>query len=383
MIKSILEKHRVIIVGGSGGVGKTSVSAALAIASAELGHKTLVLTIDPARRLAGALGLNSIGSEIADITDAIRQELHSNQESATPTSKQTGKLYAMMLDVKNTFDEFVRLYAPSKEHATRILENPMYQIIVTRLSGSQEYASMQRLYHIANSNQYDRIILDTPPSTHALDFLNAPFRITRFFDAKLVNLFLTLGKSSGWNVFRPGTSIFLKALDKLSGSGVVADIASFIQLIEPLFEALREEPELARQLISEPRTGFLIVSGPQQEQLADAQQFSKKLVEIDINVSGWIVNRVMPTLSGPPSSSVMCEIIDAPELSSSAIEDDFATNLSACVQRLNNYACIQQQWIKEYRDQSDLFVETVPMFTEDIHSIKGLVKLKNALINSK
>ena len=176
MSKGLVSDHQILIVGGSGGVGKTSVSAAIGIESAIEGYKTLVLTIDPARRLASALGLDGIGTEAADVTPKLKEAGH----------KPKGQLFAMMLDVQNTLDRVVERYAKDEQSKQEILQNRLYQNISTRLSGSQEYASMQRLYEIATEDQYDRIILDTPPSTHALDFLTAPKRLMDFFDSKLV-----------------------------------------------------------------------------------------------------------------------------------------------------------------------------------------------------
>ncbi|MDX1696285.1 MAG: ArsA-related P-loop ATPase, partial [Ketobacteraceae bacterium] len=280
----LLDQYRVIIVGGSGGVGKTSVSAALGCLAAQQGHNTLVLTIDPARRLAGALGLEGIGHEASDLTDQLEQSGFAPK----------GRLEAMMLDVQNTFDKLVERYAPDNETAEKILANRLYKTIAARLSGSQEYASMQRLYEIVSEGRYDRIILDTPPTTHALDFLTAPQRLTSFFDSRVLSLFINIGTQVGWNIIRPGTSIFLKGLQKLTGSRLIEEMADFFALIDPILKAARQDPERANALLKDESTAFMVVSGPQLSQLDDAKVFETRLRDMAIKVEALVVNRVLP-----------------------------------------------------------------------------------------
>lgn len=363
-MQSLFERDRVIIVGGSGGVGKTSVSAALGILSARLGYKTLVLTIDPARRLAGALGLDELGGEPVDITPRLQEK-----------QQIDGELHAMMLNVQNTFDQLVQHYSPEAALSARILDNRMYQTIVTRLSGSQEYASMQRLYQIAAEQHYDRIILDTPPTTHALDFLNAPRKLTDFFDSKVVQLFAGFGQKMGLSLWRPGTSIFLKALDRLSGAGVVGEIAQFFQLVEPLFEPVKAQPEKAMSLLQHPQTCFLIVSGPQVDQLKDALGFQQKLKDLNIRVEGCVVNRVMPLLL-PPDTSLDNEL---------EAEEGLPQRLLHWGQRLEQLARDQRQVIDRFAESlegaesNDGLFKSIPIFEQDIHSLESLNLLVQAL----
>lgn len=286
MMQQLLATRQVIIVGGRGGVGKTSISAALGIVSARLGYRTLVLTIDPARRLAGALGLAAFGAQAADVTPA----LHASGD------RLTGELHAMMLDVQNTFDRLVERYTFVGEHRDAILANPMYRNIVTRLTGSQEYASMQRLYDIVNEGEYDRIILDTPPASHALEFLSAPERLSEFFDSRMLQIFVGLSERAAWNVLRPGSQLFVKALEKLSGSGLIAEIAEFFRLIDPLLATFRDQPAQAKALLTSSETGFLVVSGPQSFEMAQAVEFHTTLRQMDFHVDGLIVNRTLPQL---------------------------------------------------------------------------------------
>lgn len=292
MLKRLIDEHRILIVGGSGGVGKTSVSAALGLASAQAGFRTLVLTIDPARRLAAALGLDGIGVEAADVTPRLQDlGLVGN-----------GELHAMMLDVKNTLDQAVERYAPDPQRRQEILSNRLYQNISTRLSGSQEFAAMQRLQDIAATGDYERIILDTPPTTQALDFLTAPERLQAFFDSSLMRVFIQFGGSAGRGLFRISDVLF-RTLERLTGAGVIRDIGDFFRVAESILEPFGNQARRAQLLLRQPSTCFMIVTGPYPHQLADADDFRRRLGEMGIGVGALIVNRwLQPELGHKPQA---------------------------------------------------------------------------------
>ncbi len=290
MMADIIQRHRILIIGGSGGVGKTSVSAALGIASARAGFRTLVLTIDPARRLAAALGLDGIGPEAVEVTPQLE----------TLGIQGPGELHAMMLDVKSTLDQAVERYASSPERREAILANRLYRNISTRLSGSQEFAAMQRLQEIAESGAYERIILDTPPTTQALDFLTAPERLQAFFDSSLMRIFIQFGGTAGRGFFRM-TDVLFKTLERLTGAHVIRDIGEFFEVAESILEPFSRQARQAQALLRRAETSFVIVTGPYPHQLVDADRFRQKLCEMEIKVSALIVNRWLPpTLAQRP-----------------------------------------------------------------------------------
>jgi anion-transporting ArsA/GET3 family ATPase len=350
---------RILIVGGSGGVGKTSVSAALGILSAAEGKRTLVLTIDPARRLAGALGLSGIGREAVDVTPALREADLVGE----------GSLHAMMLDVQNTFDRLVERYAGDPEARRRILENRLYRNLSTRLSGSQEYASMQRLHEIATEESWDRIILDTPPSTHAIDFLTAPERLSEFFDSRVVQLFSGLGGRVGWNVLRRGKDMFFGALEKLTGAGVLQEISEFFQIAEAILEPYRHGAGRAEALLRDPQTRFVVVTGPAPHQIDEAARFRAKLSELGIILGGMVVNRRLPTRV--PSGTTWPSPTDA--------ADRLIHDILAWTGRMEDMARAQHADTSRLAAATALPLVTVPVFDDDVHSIAGLGRLAAAL----
>jgi len=347
----MFEDHRILIVGGSGGVGKTSLSAALGVSLACRGYKTLVLTIDPARRLAGALGLDRIGAEAVELTSQL----------AEAGLAPSGSLHAMMLDVQNTFDRLVRRYAPDAETTERILNNRLYQNISTRLSGSQEYASMQRLYEISVEGGYDRIVLDTPPTTHALEFLTAPRRLTEFFDSRVMQLFLNFGGRTGMRLLRRGTDMFFSAVERLTGPGLIREIADFFQLAEAILEPYKQQADRAEALLRSHETTFLIVSGANGHQLDEAHAFRSALSRLSINVSGLIVNRWLAPVT--ESERVLDQVQPDDALAGTAVK---------WFRRIERWAHMQTAQIEKAADGLDIPVVRVPVMDEDIHTVTGL-----------
>lgn len=350
MILDAIDGCRIVIVGGSGGVGKTSISAALGILGALKGKKTLVLTIDPARRLAGALGLDGIGRDAADVTPRL-------QETGLEV---TGSLHAMMLDVQNTFDRLVERYTPDAETRRQIRENRLYQNISTRLSGSQEYASMQRLYEIASEENYDLIVLDTPPSTHALDFLTAPKRLLEFFDSRVVQLFLNFGGKVGWGLLKRSTDVFFKALERLTGGGVLEEIATFFRVAESILEPYRTQSDKTEALLRQHDTAFVIVTGPDSHQLDAAGEFRTMLANLGIRVAGLVVNRWLPPTGDDPATW------QAPA------GDALAARIADWAGRIERVAQAQTAAIDTLRKRAALPLAVIPVYAEDIHAIAGL-----------
>jgi len=359
MIESSLRKHRILIVGGSGGVGKTSVSAAIGLAAARAGYRTLVLTIDPARRLAAALGLDDIGSEAKDVTVNLG---HAG-------ASMSGELHAMMLDVRNTLDQAVDRYAPTPERRDKILNNKMYQNIAGRLSGSQEYAAMQQLESIASRGDFDRIILDTPPTTQALDFLTAPERLQAFFDSNLIRVFLSFSGKAGRGFFKV-TDVLFRTLERLTGAQVIKDIAEFFEVAESILQPFSAQAARAQRLLRDPRTAFVIVTGAHPHQLRDASSFSDTLKQMRIGVANIVVNRWrMPVADDPP---------EVPEAIASEALDERVAYWAAALEELAHQ---QTQAIEELTSGSDAAaLIRIPEMADSIHSLEGLFLLSDQLL---
>lgn len=357
MIEASINKHRILIVGGSGGVGKTSISAALGLAAARAGHKTLVLTIDPARRLAGALGLEGIGPHAEDLTPRLKEN-----DADIP-----GQLHAMMLDVRSTLDRAVERHAPDPQRRDQILNNRLYQNIAGKLSGSQEYAAMQQLEEIASRQDYDRIILDTPPTTQALDFLTAPERLQAFFDSNLIRIFLTFGGVAGRGFFRV-TDVLFRTLERLTGAQVIRDITEFFEVAESILEPFSAQAARARQLLRDRQTAFIIVTGPNPHQLEEASGFSTALDRMDIKVGNIVVNRWLPALQA-----------GAPDVPDALDSDELAERVAYWQAALERLARVQTEAIDALQAEGTPGLVRLPEMAGAIHSLEGLGELCDRL----
>ncbi|MDP9228818.1 MAG: AAA family ATPase, partial [Actinomycetota bacterium] len=281
-VGDILEGREVCICAGSGGVGKTTTSAALAAGLAARGKKVAVLTIDPAKRLADSLGLTELANEPRQVDPKLFEQAGTEVK---------GELWAMMLDAKATFDELVRKHAPDEETRDRILENRIYRQISNALAGSQEYMAMEKLFEIHQEGSYDVLVLDTPPSRSALDFLDAPRRLTQFIEGRGMQVFM---KPTGMatKVVGRGSSMMFGVLKRVVGIDLLSDLADFFQAFSGMVAGFQERAKRVNELLADPATSFLIVCGPQGEPIEEAVYFHRKLVEAKLPVGGVIVNKV-------------------------------------------------------------------------------------------
>ncbi|MFC5494728.1 ArsA family ATPase [Nocardioides caricicola] len=285
----------IIVCCGSGGVGKTTTSAALALRAAERGRKVVVLTIDPARRLAQSMGIEQL-----DNTPRPVSGLRSNGRG----NRKGGRLDAMMLDMKRTFDEVVESQA-TPEKAKQILENPFYIALSSSFAGTQEYMAMEKLGQIHAESQrdgtYDLIVVDTPPSRSALDFLDAPERLSSFLDGRFIRLLLTPAKGPA-KMMSAGFGLITSALNKILGAQVLRDMQTFVSAFDTLFGGFRQRAQRTFQLLQADGTAFLVVAAPEPDALREAAYFVERLGEERMPLAGLIVNRATPqprgTLSG-------------------------------------------------------------------------------------
>ena len=280
-----LSDRRVVICAGAGGVGKTTVSAAVALGMAVQGHRVALVTIDPARRLAEALGLDALDNRPQPV-DLARLEGSGMQAR--------GELFAMMLDSKRTFDELIELLAPDPRTKEQILANPIYGHISTAVAGSQEYTAIAKLFEIEHEQEYDVIVLDTPPSRHAIDFLEAPDRLTAFLEGRTLTALL---RPSGHAMRAAG--IVFAALRRITGVELLDDLTTLFRLLAGLLDGFRRRAADVHDLLGDPHTGFLIVTSPERSAVDEAVFFAAELDRAGLHRCGVIVNRVHPLDRAP------------------------------------------------------------------------------------
>ena len=277
---------RIVVCCGSGGVGKTTTSAALAVRAADCGRRTAVLTIDPARRLAQALGLTELGNEPGRV-------------AGVPRDTGAGELHAMMLDMRRTFDEMVQTHT-TPDRASTILANPFYQTISTSFSGTQEYMAMEKLGQLAATGAWDLIIVDTPPSRSALDFLDAPQRMSNFLDGRMIRLLSSPARAGGRGlrkVLGAGFSLFAKAVSTILGGQLLADASAFVQAFDTMFGGFRERATATYALLRSPGTAFVVVAAPEPDALREAAYFVDRLRREHMPLAGLVLNRTHPVLA--------------------------------------------------------------------------------------
>ncbi len=274
MIEDWLERKQVCICAGSGGVGKTTASAAIALGMAARGKKVAVLTIDPARRLANALGLRELGNEERRVDAGVE-----------------GELWAMMLDAKRTFDELIAWHAPDERTRDAVLANPIYQELSNAVAGSQEYMAMEKLHELHQEDRYDLLVLDTPPTRNALDFLDAPQRMSRFIDSRSLRVFLAPGRR-GLKVLSRGTGMLFSVLERVTGVDLLSDLSAFFNTFGGMSEGFRERAVKVRELLGAEETTFLLVTSPQTAAVDEAIFFRRRLAEAGMPFGGVIVNRM-------------------------------------------------------------------------------------------
>jgi anion-transporting ArsA/GET3 family ATPase len=281
---------RVVICCGSGGVGKTTVSAALAIRLAREGHRVAVLTIDPARRLADSLGIGELGNT------ARRVPL----ERVDPDC--SGSLDAMMLDAKATFDDLIRRVAPSSAAAERILGNRYYRFASQRLGGSHEYMAMEKLLDLWQTGPYDVIVLDTPPTRHALDFLHAPDRMAGLFDQGVMRWLVMPATQGGWRALELGSEVVARVLERILGRGTIGEIAEFFEDFRDLWDGFTERSKRVNALLGDPATRFMLVTSPAEAAQTEALYFLEVLRARGLPFGGFVLNRVTEAPAHAPGA---------------------------------------------------------------------------------
>jgi anion-transporting ArsA/GET3 family ATPase len=365
---------RIIVCCGSGGVGKTTTAAALGVRVAEQGRRVVVLTIDPARRLAQSLGLSELDNTPAPI-------------QGTQTGSG-GSLDAMMLDMKRTFDEVVEAHA-EPERAQAILANPFYQALSTSFAGTQEYMAMEKLGQLyrqsSEAGTWDLIVVDTPPSRSALDFLDAPKRLGAFLDGRLIRILAAPARAGGRAYVRllsASLGVFSNVLTKIVGAQVLRDLQTFVSSFDALFGGFRERAEATHALLAAPGTAFVVIAAPEPDALREASYFVERLDEERMPLAGLVLNRVAPVRL-PQLGSDQARA-GAQRLRDSDPDADSDELLTATL--LDLHADRMRQATRQHH-LADRFVAAnprvavtaVPALAQDVHDLDGLRQIGHLL----
>ena len=297
-IETLLGSREIVVTCGPGGVGKTTTAAAGAMAASRIGGRVLVLTVDPARRLADALGLKGIGNEVTEVPAKVFTD------AGLPLK---GSLHAAMLDTKQSWDALIARHAPDEATRDRILENPLYQNITGRFIQSHDYIAMERLYELHSTGEWDLIVVDTPPTRNALDFLDAPARMADFFSSRLLRWLIAPARSSLLNL---ASKPFTQIADRILGTQFLSDIAEFFLSMQSMYEGFVDRANAVARLMADERTSFLVVSSSETVPLREAEFFSAELARRKLDVGAVILNKVLPDALSDPGALATAEAIE-------------------------------------------------------------------------
>jgi anion-transporting ArsA/GET3 family ATPase len=341
-LEAVARDREVVVCAGPGGVGKTTISAAIALHAAERGRRACVITVDPARRLADALGIDSL----TNVPVAVDGEFR-------------GTLHALMLDSKGTFDDLVERYARSHAQAEAIRNNRIYQNLTGMLSGTQEYMAMEKLYELTESGQFDIVVVDTPPTRNALDLLDAPRRLTRFLENRLFRALLAPTRGAV-RVLSIATQALMRTISKVAGAEIVQDAVAFFQAFEGMEEGFSMRAAAVRELLADPATAYVLVTSPRPDSIEETAFFAARLAETGIEPAALVVNRVHPTFGPVPEPG----------------QSDPAAPLAAL---LENHRRLARAAEEEERAVAHLVAQVapspvarVPLLDSDVHDLGGL-----------
>jgi anion-transporting ArsA/GET3 family ATPase len=372
MMKNKIQTAKIIACCGSGGVGKTTLSATIGLYGALIGKKTIVLTIDPAKRLADALGLESINIEEQRVPDSCFDAIG---------LKPQGELYAMMLDTRHVFDRVVSAYSTSAEMTDNILNNRYYQYLSTSLAGTHEYMAMEKLYELNATDKYDLIVLDTPPSRRALDFLDAPERLNdlfgRHFFWNLLKPYFKAGKL-GYRMIYFVASPVLRSISKIFGIQALNDLADFFYLADDSFiDGFRNRSQAIKQVLSSPQTVFMAITSPMRAPMLEALYFYDKIKENNMPFGGFIINRVHQTLDKLSDT-------DRDAIHAWISSDLLAKKITQNYQRFERLGASCHQLIDNLMSITDpnIQIYQIPFFESDVHDFAQLYQLHDYLFDN-
>jgi anion-transporting ArsA/GET3 family ATPase len=372
-LRQVIDSHRVLVTVGSGGVGKTTSAASIAVYAALSGKRVLCLTIDPARRLANSLGLSQMTTSEQEVPASL---------FAAQGLELKGSLAAMMLDTKRTFDELVTRTAQSEEARKRILDNQIYHYVSRSLAGTQEYMAMEKLHQVRMDPQWDLIVLDTPPTQNALDFLDAPERLIDAIDSPATRWFVQAFQSSAkgtFSILGKGASLVFKGLSKFTGAEFLERVAEFIAGLNDMFGGFRERAGQVAQALRSPDVGFIVVTSPSPLAIREARFFSDRLREANMKRDGVVVNQVHPTYpDATPSTEAIAEVL--PDGAKPDLAGRIATALDD-ERRRGTTDRRETDALRKHIGGGVAFVE-VPAFETDVHDLRALARVASHLVGA-
>lgn len=377
VVDEALRTRRVVVCVGSGGVGKTTLSAALGLRAARMGRRTLILTIDPARRLANSLGLSTLGNVEVRIGD---------EALAHAGLNATGELWAMTLDLRRTWDGLVERHAPNAQVRDRILRNRLYQQLSTQLAGSLEYMAMEKVYELDREGRYDLVLLDTPPTAHALDFLDAPNRLIDLFgnDAAKWLMGGAMGAGrTGLRLASIGSSYILKGLSKFTGGELLMHLGDFFSAFQDMYGGFKERATATRDLLSSNSTAFLLVTSPQPQTVTEATYFATELSRSNIDVVAALANRVHenPLVEGAARTAPELALALARSRVPNEGHPHLSERLALTIEELREQATRDRRELDRLSEvvQGRFPLYRIPRLDRDVHDLRGLWHVNEAL----
>ncbi|MBX3182129.1 MAG: ArsA family ATPase [Polyangiaceae bacterium] len=374
-LEPLIETRRVVLCVGCGGVGKTTVAAALALAAAQRGRRVLCLTIDPARRLANSLGLDRMTGEAQRVDEALFRQAG---------VQVRGELTLMMLDTKRTFDELVTRHASSREARDRILNNRLYQYVSTSLAGTQEYMAMEKLLAVQQDSSYDLIVLDTPPTSNALDFLDAPERITQAIDSAAMRWFIQAFESSGkfsLNLVAKSVALVLKGIGRLTGGGFLEQMAEFVTELNDLFGGFKSRAAQVAAAFRSPDFAYVLVTSPAPMAIREVLYFAERLSEQGMAQDAFVVNRLH---RAPRSVATLTEAEDAIQRHGLTLGEGAAERLVRAVTEEQQLADLDRRHLatlqaalksKQGEPTTQVLIPALPSDVHDIATLVGIAEL--------
>jgi anion-transporting ArsA/GET3 family ATPase len=370
-LDELVEQRRVVICCGSGGVGKTTTAAVVALEGARRGRDAVVVTIDPAKRLANALGLDRLADTATEI-DRARWD----PDGSAPAS---GRMSALMLDTKSTFDRLITRNAATEDQAQRILDNRFYRNVSSALGGTQEYMAMEKLHELHDEGGYDLIVVDTPPTRHALDFLDAPKRLIRLLDNRIFRL-LMMPTRAYLRVASVAVQAFLRTVSRVVGTEVVEDVVAFFRAFEGMEEGFRRRAQTVETLLADPSTAFLLVTSPRRDAVDEARFFAERLTDHKQHVEALIVNRVHPAFGEESPDGLRAR---ANRLRTDPADEAAAHRLATLYDNLADFRDIaigERAHLSALRDRiGHATIAYVPYLPHDVHDFDALGEVAKLL----
>lgn len=375
----MLDSHRVVVCVGCGGVGKTTTAASLAVHAALEGKRVLCLTIDPARRLANSLGLAQMTTEEQLVPAELFEEHGLRLE---------GELSAMMLDTKRTFDELVQRYASTPELAERILKNKVYAYMSGSLAGTQEYMAMEKLHSVRQGDRYDLVVLDTPPTSNALDFLDAPERMAGLVDSPAMRWFVQAFEGAGkfsFSLVGKGAAFLLRGLSRFTGTGFLEVLAEFITDFNDLFGGFRDRANEISEALRSEEVAFVIVTSPNPLAMEEAIFFSRRLEESDMNRDAFVINGMRPLFKEPVLHEAELAALITPHLPPKMDAPRTVSRMRRALDDARTQAIADRLQADRLRQRAgrDLLYVEVPHLEEDVHDLGALHEVSSYLTGAR